>query len=103
MFIYNDLNAELQRNNSMLELFINMQNFLQWLNDKKNIWWILTRRNKFYHEKKQINFKDFYKQFKIFYQQNFDQFNQRLDQYEFQNIQWKFVNFYRLTYQESVN
>jgi hypothetical protein len=29
MFIYNDLNAELQRNNSMLELFINMQNFLQ--------------------------------------------------------------------------
>jgi hypothetical protein len=37
MLIYNELNAELQRNISMPELSTNIHDFLQLLNDKKEI------------------------------------------------------------------
>ncbi len=44
MLIYNDLDLKFQRNIFMLELITNIQNFLQCLDDKKNIWWELINR-----------------------------------------------------------
>jgi hypothetical protein len=105
MLIYNELNAKLQRNISMPELFTNIQNFLQCLDDKKKIWWTLTRRDKFSYEESQYDqFKVSYEQFRIFYQQNTEQFNQSRDQYDFQQLnQWKSSNLYRFSFQESTN
>jgi hypothetical protein len=45
MLIYNDLDLKFQRNISMSSLFIKLSNFLQFLDDKKNIWWDQTQRN----------------------------------------------------------
>jgi hypothetical protein len=97
ILMYNDLNLKFQRNISMPELFTKIQNFLQCLNDKKNIWWKLVNRTR--------NSYNAYDQFRTYYQ--FDQ--QFFDQYDFQNVdqrinQWNSVNFYRFSNQfESAN
>ncbi len=49
MIIYNDLNLKFQRNISMSTLTTQIQNFLQHLNDRKNIWWDFVNRNRDYN------------------------------------------------------
>jgi hypothetical protein len=49
MMIYNDLNLKFQRDISMSTLITQIQNFLQHLDDKKNIWWKLASRNREYN------------------------------------------------------
>jgi hypothetical protein len=90
MMIYNDLNLKFQRNISMLTLITQIQNFLQHLDDKKNIWWKLASRNREYNIMQifkswvNYNFKSnviyqskFHDQFSIYYQFKFDQYEQQ--------------------------
>jgi hypothetical protein len=88
MMIYNDLNLKFQSNISMSTLITQIQNFLQHLNDKKNIWWDLVNRNRNYNTtqtaKSWVNYNSklnafyqskFQDQFSIFYQSKFDQYD----------------------------
>ncbi len=106
MLIYNDLNVELQRNIFMLDLIINIQNFLQSFDDKKKIWWTLTRRNKFIYEEKKsyVNYTSksnatYQNQFSIYYQFKFDQYN---SQYSKQR-NFEFSQRDQFSYQYDVN
>jgi hypothetical protein len=106
MLMYNDLNLKFQRNIFMFELITNIQNFLQCLDDKKNIWWRLINRQFIEFDTTRIkNSYNTYDQFKSYYQS----VKQHFDQYDFQNAtqridQWNSINLYRLSYQfESVN
>jgi hypothetical protein len=101
MMIYNDLNLKFQRNIFMLTLITQIQNFLQHLDDKKNIWWELASRNREYNITQifkswvNYNFKSnvtyqskFQDQFSIFYQFRFDQYNtQNSEQWNIENSQ----------------
>jgi hypothetical protein len=87
MMIYNDLNLIFQRNISMSTLTTQIQNFLQHVDDKKDIWWSLISRNRNYTTqiiKSWVNysFKSnafyqsmFQNQFSIYYQSKFDQYD----------------------------
>jgi hypothetical protein len=106
MLIYNDLDLKFQRNILMPELITNIQNFLQCLDDKKNIWWELINRQFTRFDTTRIrNSYNTYDQFKDYYQS----VQQHFDQYDFQNAtqridQWNSINLYRFSYQfESAN
>jgi hypothetical protein len=93
LMIYNDLDLKFQRDISMSELFTKIQNFLQCLNDKKNIWWDLVNRNRNSYS---IYIKFYSEQFRAYYQSE----QQSFDQYDIQNAnqridQWNFTNLYR--------
>ncbi len=87
MMIYNDLDLKFQRDISMLTLIIQIQNFLQHLDDKKDIWWNLVNRNRNYTiqiAKSWVNYSSksnasyqskFQSQFSIYYQSKFDQYD----------------------------
>jgi hypothetical protein len=76
-----------QRDISMLTLIIQIQNFLQHLDDKKDIWWNLVNRNRNYTiqiAKSWVNYSSksnasyqskFQSQFSIYYQSKFDQYD----------------------------
>jgi hypothetical protein len=100
MLIYNDLNVKLQKNILMSDLIINIQEFSQFFDDKKKIWWTLTRRDKFSYEDEKsyvnYNFKSVstrylfnnYEQFSTYFQLKFDQYNsQYLKQRNFEFFQ----------------
>jgi hypothetical protein len=111
MLIYNELNVELQRNISMSDLFINIHDFLQSLDDKKKIWWTLIRRNKFIYESEKsyvnYNFKSIstryslnnYEQFSTYFQLKFDQYD---SQYSRQR-NFEFSQRWQISYQYDVN
>ncbi len=101
MLIYNDLDVELQRNIVMSDLITNIHDFLQSLDDKKKIWWTLTRRNKFSYEEKKsyVNYTSksnatyqskFHDQFSIYYQSKFDQYEQQWNSEFFQREQFSY-------------
>jgi hypothetical protein len=88
MMIYNDLNLKFQKNISMSTLTTQIQNFLQHLNDKKDIWWDLASRNRHYNtiqtakswvnysSKSNANYQSkFQNQFSIYFQSKFDQYD----------------------------
>jgi hypothetical protein len=105
MLMYNDLNLKFQRDILMSELITNIQNFLQSLDDKKNIWWELINRQFTRFDTARIkNSYNTYDQFRDYYQS----VQQFFDQYDFQNAtqrieQWNFINSYRFSYQYEVN
>jgi hypothetical protein len=88
MMIYNDLDLKFQRDILMSILITQIQNFLQHLDDKKNIWWDLASRNRDYNStqiaKSWVNYSSksnasyqskFQSQFRIYYQSKFDQYD----------------------------
>jgi hypothetical protein len=76
MLIYNDLDLKFQRNIFMPEFITNIQNFLQCLDDKKNIWWDLINRQ--FTRFDTARTRNLYN--------TYDQFRQQFfDQYDFQN------------------
>ncbi len=106
MLIYNNLNVKLQKNIFMLDLIISIQNFLQSFDDKKKIWWTLTRRDKFIYEEKKsyVNYisksnATYQNQFSIYYQLKFDQYD---SQYSEQR-NFEFSQRDQLYYQYDVN
>jgi hypothetical protein len=106
MLIYNDLNLKFQRNVSMSELTTKIQNFLQCLNDKKNIWWRIANRtrNSYNIYIKSYSDQSTYDQFRAYSQSE----QQSHDQYDFQRAdqrfnQWNFINSYRFSYQYEAN
>jgi hypothetical protein len=103
MLIYNDLDLKFQRDISMSELITNIQNFLQCLDDKKNIWWRLINRQSFRFDNTRTrnSYNNFYNdQFRTYFQSE----QQSFDQYDFQNAaqridQWSSINSSRFSYQ----
>jgi outer membrane receptor for Fe3+-dicitrate len=103
MFMYNNLDLEFQLNILMLFLSIKLSNFLQSLDDKKDIWWNLINRQlfRFDNTRTRNSYNNFYnEQFRTYFQSE----QQSFDQYDFQNesqriSQWSSINFYRFSYQ----